>query len=248
MNKEINNNFDNSNLLSNGFVMIKQAYENQNNFFLLKFEDLNNIIKEKDKKILELENKIESLKELNYELKTDLINLKKENKQLENKLNEFEEENKNNNNTINNKIYEKPHLNFNDNININVNNIINTLNDSIDKIQQKNNKTFNLEPLKKFDYSKIYENLSELTEEKKDNIKTKHKLLKEGSKEFFNNSRRTMNKEDYAQLMNIIKLSNNQQISKNDTYLRITNLLENNYPQLEWTFKNLFNPLETEEN
>ena len=62
MNKEINNNFDNSNLLSNGFVMIKQAYENQNNFFLGKIEDLNNIIKEKDKKILELENKIESLK------------------------------------------------------------------------------------------------------------------------------------------------------------------------------------------
>ena len=57
---------------------------------------------------------------------------------------------------------------------------------------------------------------------------------------FFKNCKKVMNKNEYRNLIEIVKLSNSKQISKEETYLMITNLLDNNYPELSNEFKLLF--------
>ena len=49
-----------------------------------------------------------------------------------------------------------------------------------------------------------------------------------------------MNKLEYKKLIDIVKLSNLKKISKEETYLKITSLLDNNYPELSNEFKLLF--------
>ena len=69
-------------------------------------------------------------------------------------------------------------------------------------------------------------------------------LNKEGikmhSSMFFLNCKKIMSKNDYKKLIEIVKLSNLKKISKEETYLRITSLLEDKYSKLCNEFKLLF--------
>ena len=49
-----------------------------------------------------------------------------------------------------------------------------------------------------------------------------------------------MNKNEYRNLIEIVKLSNLKKISKEETFLKITSLLDNKYPELSKEFKLLF--------
>ena len=64
--------------------------------------------------------------------------------------------------------------------------------------------------------------------------------IKLHSSMFFKNCKKTMNKNEYRNLIDIVKLSNSKQITKEDTYLKITSLLDNKYPELSNEFKLLF--------
>ena len=52
-----------------------------------------------------------------------------------------------------------------------------------------------------------------------------------------------MNPIDYANLISVVKLSNSNSISKNEIFIRITNILEPNYPEISNLFKKLFSPV-----
>lgn len=64
--------------------------------------------------------------------------------------------------------------------------------------------------------------------------------IKLHSSMFFKNCKKTMNKNEYRNLIEIVKLSNSKQITKEETYLKITSLLDNKYPELSNEFKLLF--------
>ena len=105
--------------------------------------------------------------------------------------------------------------------------------------------TFNLEPIRKFDFDKIKERIENdnknnifLRENNFDNLQNQKER-----NEFFNKCKKKMNPLDYANLISVVKLSNSNSISKNETYIRITNILDNNYPQISNLFKKLFSPI-----
>ena len=60
------------------------------------------------------------------------------------------------------------------------------------------------------------------------------------SSKFFENCKKLISKEEYGKLIEIVKLSNLKKITKENTYLSIISLLENNYPELSNQFKLLF--------
>ena len=60
------------------------------------------------------------------------------------------------------------------------------------------------------------------------------------SSRFFENCKKLISKEEYGKLIEIVKLSNMKKITKENTYLSIISLLENNYPELSNQFKLLF--------
>ena len=64
--------------------------------------------------------------------------------------------------------------------------------------------------------------------------------IKLHSSMFFKNCKKIMNKNEYRNLIEIVKLSNSKQITKEETYLKITSLLDNKYPELSNEFKLLF--------
>ena len=64
--------------------------------------------------------------------------------------------------------------------------------------------------------------------------------IKLHSSMFFQNCKRIISKNEYKKLLEIVKLSNLKKISKEDTYLSITSLLEEKYPELSNEFKLLF--------
>ena len=61
--------------------------------------------------------------------------------------------------------------------------------------------------------------------------------------EFFSKCKKKMNPIDYANLISVVKLSNSNSISKNEIFIRITNILEPNYPEISNLFKKLFSPV-----
>ena len=72
------------------------------------------------------------------------------------------------------------------------------------------------------------------------NYNKKKEGIKLHSSMFFQNCKKVINKNEYKKLLEIVKLSNLKKISKEDTYLKITSLLDNNYPELSNQFKLLF--------
>ena len=59
---------------------------------------------------------------------------------------------------------------------------------------------------------------------------------------FFINGKK-LNPIDCADLISVVKLSNSNSISKNEIFIRITNILEPNYPEKSNLFKKLFSPV-----
>ena len=95
--------------------------------------------------------------------------------------------------------------------------------------------------------NQINSNISMLEKEKdfKNNSKMENSInnkaeIKLHSSMFFQKCKKIMSKFDYKKLLEIVKLSNLKTISREDTYLRITSLLDDNYPQLSNEFKLLF--------
>ena len=72
------------------------------------------------------------------------------------------------------------------------------------------------------------------------NYNKKKEGIKLHSSMFFQNCKKVISKKEYKKLLEIVKLSNLKKISKEDTYLKITSLLDNNYPELSNQFKLLF--------
>ena len=85
----------------------------------------------------------------------------------------------------------------------------------------------------------IEENNNKINKNSENSNNTK-KEIKLHSSMFFQNCKKVISKNEYKKLLEIVKLSNLKKISKEDTYLKITSLLDNNYPELSKQFKLLF--------
>ena len=97
---------------------------------------------------------------------------------------------------------------------------------------KKNNNTI-IDSINNFTIEQI-DNKSKIEQEKEIKGKQYHSSM------FFKTCKKTMNKNEYRNLLDIIKLSNSKKITKEETYLKITNLLDKNYPELSNEFKLLF--------
>ena len=127
---------------------------------------------------------------------------------------------------INNKIF--------DNIS-NIAKDINKFNLNSELFQINNNK-LNID-IKEKENKDTKENLT-INESVKQNKNTAG--IKLHSSMFFKNCKKIISKNEYKKLLEIVKLSNLKKISKEDTYLSITSLLEEKYPELSNEFKLLF--------
>ena len=110
--------------------------------------------------------------------------------------------------------------------------------DLLNEIKYNNNSIINSMTL--HNYSIEQNDNSNLSSERKSNNKNNSEGIKLHSSLFFKNCKNIMNKNEYGILLEIVKLSNAKQITKEETYLKITNLLDNNYPELSNEFKLLF--------
>ena len=173
----------------------------------------------------------------NKKLKSIIITLKNTIKSLEQQLDNLK-------NNQNNLILKQTEIR--NHFDIDVSKAINNIDYLVKKEMPKSTiSTFNLEPIRKFDLDKIKERIEK---ENKNNIFIRENsfdnLQKEKERnEFFNKCKKKMNTLDYANLISVVKLSNSNSISKNETYIRITNILDNNYPEISNLFKKLFSPV-----
>ncbi len=95
-------------------------------------------------------------------------------------------------------------------------------------IEHNINKNYSLEQM---DNSNI--SMEKKPDKNKEEIKLHSSL-------FFKNCKKVMNKNEYRNLIEIVKLSNLKKLTKEETYLKITSLLDNKYPELSNEFKLLF--------
>ena len=144
------------------------------------------------------------------------------------------------NNKINNNENKKEKI-FNDNNSINNlndknNNIINQINDNI-SILEKDFNNYNIS----FSRDKLFNNnIYNLNKTNFIKYNKNKSGIKLHSSMFFQNCKNIISKKEYKKLLEIVKLSNLKKISKEDTYLKITSLLDDNYPELSSEFKLLF--------
>ena len=133
------------------------------------------------------------------------------------------------------------HKNFYTEINNKIFNNISNITKDINKFNlnsdliQINNKLNTGDKEKK--YKEIKENLTVNESAKQAKNKAGIKLH---SSMFFQNCKKIISKNEYKKLLEIVKLSNLKKMSKEDTYLNITSLLEEKYPELSNEFKLLF--------
>ena len=145
------------------------------------------------------------------------------------------------NNKINNDEIKKENKIFNDNnstsiINDKNNNITDQKIDNISLLERdfiNSNLSYNTDKL----FNNNIYNLNNNNCIKCNNNKSGIKLH---SSMFFQNCKNIISKKEYKKLLEIVKLSNLKKISKEDTYLKITSLLDDNYPELSSEFKLLF--------
>ena len=122
--------------------------------------------------------------------------------------------------------------------NINDKNIYikNKINDNISLLEKdfKKELNYNQEKIYNNDYSNI-NNVNNISYNNKNkNGKKLHSSM------FFQNCKKIISKNEYKKLLEIVKLSNLKKISKEETYLKITSLLDDRYPELSNEFKLLF--------
>ena len=114
--------------------------------------------------------------------------------------------------------------------------IKNKINDNISLLEKdfKKELNYNQEKIYNNDYSNI-NNVNNISYNNKNkNGKKLHSSM------FFQNCKKIISKNEYKKLLEIVKLSNLKKISKEETYLKITSLLDDRYPQLSNEFKLLF--------
>ena len=217
--------------------ILKQEYEYQKNNYTKEFDQMKEIINIKNSKIEEYKSKYEIIINENKKLKSIIITLKNTIKSLEQQLDNLK-------NNQNNLILKQTEIR--NHFDIDVSKAINNIDYLVKKEMPKSTiSTFNLEPIRKFDFDKIKERIENdnknnifLRENNFDNLQNQKER-----NEFFNKCKKKMNPLDYANLISVVKLSNSNSISKNETYIRITNILDNNYPQISNLFKKLFSPI-----
>jgi len=108
----------------------------------------------------------------------------------------------------------------------------------LNEIKKNNTSIINNMTMSNYSIEQIDNSNFDLNHSKKTNNNIEG--IKIHSSMFFKNCKKVMNKNEYRNLIEIVKLSNSKQISKEETYLMITNLLDNNYPELSNEFKLLF--------
>jgi hypothetical protein len=138
---------------------------------------------------------------------------------------------------INNNNHKNFYTEINNKIFDNISNITKDINkfNLNSELIQINNKLNNDD--KEKEYKDTKENLTTNESVKQSKNKAGIKLH---SSMFFQNCKKIINKNEYKKLLEIVKLSNLKKISKEDTYLSITSLLEEKYPELSNEFKLLF--------
>ena len=216
-NKEEKEHFDQ---FKSALDTLKIEYEFQKNNYIKEFEKMKETINSKNCKIEEYKSKY-----------NNIIN---ENKQLKSLIKTYQ----------NNIMLKQTEIrNYFD---LDVNKAISNIDYIIKKELPKTTKVnCNLEQIKQFDLEKVNERIEK---ENKKKI-----LMKENSfdnlyqqrerNEFFSKCKKRMNPIDYANLISVVKLSNSNSISKNEIFIRITNILEPNYPEISNLFKKLFSPV-----
>ena len=217
--------------------ILKQEYEYQKNNYTKEFIQMKEIINIKNSKIEDYKSKYDIIINENKKLKSIIISLKNRIKYLEQQLENLK-------NNQNNLILRQTEIR--NHFDIDVSKAINNIEYLVKKEMPKSTiSTFNLEPIRKFDFDKIKERIEKdnknnifLREDSFDNLQNQKER-----NEFFNKYKKKMNTLDYANLISVIKLSNSNSISKNETYIRITNILDNKYPQISNLFKKLFSPI-----
>ena len=145
------------------------------------------------------------------------------------------------NNNINSNDIKKENKIFNDNNSISIindknNNITNQIKDNISLLERdfmNNNQSYNTDKIFNNNICKLYNNNCIKYNKNKAGIKLHSSM-------FFQNCKNIISKKEYKKLLEIVKLSNLKKISKEDTYLKITSLLDDNYPELSSEFKLLF--------
>ena len=244
-------------------------FNKANDNFSQKIFELNKIIKEKEniiikfhKRINELTLKLEQLKIENFKLKNKVISTEEINNNKfqnnKNKLTSLKVQRSQSFIIYNDNINSKKYLFNNGDI---YKSKINhyqmepfQIFDNDDKNYYKaiNNVIFeNISNLKK-DINKFQIN-SNLIKFEHDSINKKDNMMKENNSnnigknetkihsiKFFENCKKLISKEEYEKLIEIVKLSNMKKITKENTYLSILSLLENNYPELSNQFKLMF--------
>ena len=114
--------------------------------------------------------------------------------------------------------------------------IKNKINDNISLLEKdfKKELNYNQEKIYNNDYSNI-NNVNNISYNNKNkNGKKLHSSM------FFQNCKKIISKNEYKKLLETVKLSNLKKISKEETYLKITSLLDDRYPELSNEFKLLF--------
>ena len=138
---------------------------------------------------------------------------------------------------IDNNNHKKFYIDINNKIFDNISNItkdINKFNLNTEPIQINNK--LNID-----EKEKEYKDTKEILTTNESVKQSKNKAgIKLHSSMFFQNCKKIINKNEYKKLLEIVKLSNLKKISKEDTYLSITSLLEEKYPELSNEFKLLF--------
>ena len=258
------------NQFNEGIQIIIKAFESQTNNLTSEINRLNEELNNKNLKINELEELCSSFIKKKDLYKNKISLLSKQNEELESKLNSLGKENNNlkqvkqsiistieANNNSSSKLNIEPSIkknystlinrknDCNKNIDIiknlkqnnlikrqngilNLNNKNNKLNNTIDIIINKNYSNRNK---KNLSTSNSFSNLSH-------NI---FQIKKEIHNDFFIKCRNNMNKREYSDMIEIVHLFNSKQISKQDTYDNIMEiLLKGNYKELANEFNKLF--------
>ena len=258
------------NQFNEGIQIIIKTFESQTNNLTSEINRLNEELNNKNLKIKELEELCSSFIKKKDLYKNKISLLSKQNEELESKLNSLVKENNNlkqvkqsiistieANNNSSSKLNIEPSIkknystlinrknDCNKNIdiikNVKQNNLIkrqngilninrknNKLNNTIDIIINKNYSNRNE---KNLSTSNSFSNLSH-------NI---FQIKKEINNDFFIKCRNNMNKREYSDMIEIVHLFNSKQISKQDTYDNIMEiLLKGNYKELANEFNKLF--------
>ena len=233
-NKEEKEHFDQ---FKSALDTLKIEYEFQKNNYVKEFEKMKETINSKNCQIEEYKSKYNNIINENKQLKSLIISLKNTIKSLEQQIEKFK--------TYQNNIMLKQ-TEIRNYFDLDVNKAISNIDYIIKKELPKTTKVnCNLEQIKQFDLEKVNERIEK---ENKKNTSMKENSFdnlyqQRERNEFFYKCKKKMNPIDYANLISVVKLSNSNSISKNEIFIRITNILEPNYPEISNLFKKLFSPV-----